>query len=890
MRALRSRSVVLAATLLAGGIAIVGGRSGIANAANGDVLISEIMFNPLSDLDGDEFIEINNSGAAAVDITGWCFTGVTFCFPVGSSLAPGAFAVISPDPARTALTYGVPTAGTYTGGLKNSGEALTLKDAANATIHTFSYLDVHPWPILPDGQGPSLEIISITAPRNSPWNWAASQSPTGSTPGAPNSVLRVGIPPTINSVTQTNLRPAPGEAVTVTADLIGQTGAPALLYRTNMGAYASIPMTNTGGTVWVATMPAQPAGTLLEYRVETQGVFNHSFPRSDDSWPTIGIWYARTVAAGIPVFEWFMTDADYLSMTTTFRFDTTDVTFPAAMVFENEVITGARVRVRGKNSRIDPKMSFKWELPQNHDLTAAARLVEPIDEFAMQSDMSDRTYARSMLAFSVYASAGVPRPQRFPMRVERNGQFQGLYGMMDTYDKTWRERFGVETGGSFYSADSSAWTATRPLNRRWEQKSGPEDPALTPLKTMVDAMLLTDQAQREAFVRANFDIPQLINYAALTSINNHIDSSSKNFYVFRSDATGRWTIVPWDLDHTWGNSCTCEVFSTFVTPAEPGDKANLMLKAILEVPDFNQMYFRRLRTLSDQLFAPGLLESWYDQSLVGSQPTGVLDKAKWGIGGTATSDRNNLVAAINLRRTTIFGDVRLPAAQTAGAPIVISEIFDGAAGTTAQYVELYNPSATVAVDVSGWTLSGGVTATLQPGSVILPGKTIVVVANDPAFKTAFPGPAFVAGRFAGSLPSIGTLTLNRNDNTLADTVTYGGAGWPIATLGQSLAVIDVATTNDVPTNWRVAAPTPGSVAPPPTTLVCTKTISGPNAILTFSGTRGTSWEQVRRAPNTWVATVTGLANYTVTNGAAGSYLVRVKGVGFAAPYQDIACV
>lgn len=825
-----------------------------------------------------------------VAIGGWCFSGVTFCFPLGTTIAPGQYLVISPDGARSHLVYGVNTVGVYTGSLKNSGELLALKDAANLDVHSFSFLDVHPWPVLPDGQGPSLEQISVTAPKSSPWNWAASQSPTGATAGAPNSVDRLGVPPTITSVTESTRRPVVGQAVVVTADITGQTGVPALLYRTNMGDFATVAMTNTGGTIWTATMPGQPAGTLLEYRVETPGIFAHSYPRTDDSWHTIGIWYARTLPAGIPAFEWFITEADYTSMTTTFRFDTTDVNFESAMIFDDEVITGARVRVRGKNSRTDPKLSFKWELPQNHNLTTAGRLVEPIDEFAMQSDMSDRTYARSMLAFSVYASAGVPRPQRFAMRVERNGQFQGLYGMMDTYDKTWRKRFGFETGGSYYSADSSAWTASRPLNRRWEQKSGPDDPALTPLATMVNAMLQTDLVQREAFVRANFDIPQIINYAALTSINNHIDSSSKNFYVFKSDATGRWTIVPWDLDHTWGNSCTCEVFSTFVTPAEPGDKANLMIKAILDVPEFKEMYFRRLRTLSDQLFAPGLLEGWYDQSLVGSQAVAVLDKAKWGIGGTTTSDRNNLVAAINLRRTTIFGDARLPAAQTAAPAVVISEVLTGTAGNTAQFIEFFNPSTTTAVDVSGWKLAGGATATLQPGSVIPAGRSIVAVADDLAFRAAYTGTAFVAGRYTGSLPAAGALTLTRVDNSVADIVDYGGAGWPIPAVNQSLQVINLTLSNDAGTNWFTAAATPGAVAPPvPTALVCVKTVSGVNAILTFSGLRGSSYEQLRKTPNTWVATVSALANYTVVHGSAGTYYVRVKGVGFATPYQDIAC-
>lgn len=327
-------------------------------------------------------------------MSGWCLSGVTFCFPAGSSIAAGRYVVLSPDAARTQATYGATTVGTYTGSLKNSGEPIALKDAAGATIHAFSYLDVHPWPIMADGQGPSLELIPPTADRGNPWNWAASQAASGTTIGAVNSVNRTGTPVQIASVTETTQRPAAGQAVTVTADVIGQATAPTISYRTNMGAFTTVLMTSAGGTLWTRTLPAQVAGTMLEYRIQTAGVFPNGYPRVDDSWHTIGIWYPRTVASGIPVFEWFIAPADYTSMITTYLFDDTDFTFESVMVFDDEVFTNARVRVRGKNSRNDPKISFKWELPQNHDLTTAGRLVEPIDEFAMQADWSDRTYAR----------------------------------------------------------------------------------------------------------------------------------------------------------------------------------------------------------------------------------------------------------------------------------------------------------------------------------------------------------------------------------------------------------------------------------------------------------------------------------------------------------------
>ena len=47
------------------------------------VVINEIMYHPASELDADEWIELYNNGAAAVDVSGWKFTsGVNFTFPV----------------------------------------------------------------------------------------------------------------------------------------------------------------------------------------------------------------------------------------------------------------------------------------------------------------------------------------------------------------------------------------------------------------------------------------------------------------------------------------------------------------------------------------------------------------------------------------------------------------------------------------------------------------------------------------------------------------------------------------------------------------------------------------------------------------------------------------
>lgn len=71
-------------------------------ASSGDVVINEIMYNPISGQDGDEFLELYNTTANPIDLSGWCFTnGINLCFGPGTSISanglnyvPGSASVV----------------------------------------------------------------------------------------------------------------------------------------------------------------------------------------------------------------------------------------------------------------------------------------------------------------------------------------------------------------------------------------------------------------------------------------------------------------------------------------------------------------------------------------------------------------------------------------------------------------------------------------------------------------------------------------------------------------------------------------------------------------------------------------------------------------------------
>ncbi len=73
------------------------------------LLITEIMYHPpdIGFTDGDqfEFLEIKNTGTVALGLEGLRFTGIGFVFPVGATMGPGQFYVLSPNGTAFASKY-----------------------------------------------------------------------------------------------------------------------------------------------------------------------------------------------------------------------------------------------------------------------------------------------------------------------------------------------------------------------------------------------------------------------------------------------------------------------------------------------------------------------------------------------------------------------------------------------------------------------------------------------------------------------------------------------------------------------------------------------------------------------------------------------------------------
>lgn len=170
-------------------------------AAAGNLVISEIQYHPAGD-PVEEYLELMNIGALPVALDGAAFTaGISFAFSNGSirTLAPGQRLLIAASRTVFEAAYGSgkPITGEFAAAsrLSNSGDRLTLVDAAGAVIADFSYDDTFPWPVEADGTGRSLTLIRPESDPDPglPSNWRPSRAPNGS-PGESDSLDRAGFP------------------------------------------------------------------------------------------------------------------------------------------------------------------------------------------------------------------------------------------------------------------------------------------------------------------------------------------------------------------------------------------------------------------------------------------------------------------------------------------------------------------------------------------------------------------------------------------------------------------------------------------------------------------------------------------------------------------------
>ena len=883
----------------------------VSATGTGPVIISEILADNvtgISDEDGSrgDWIELTNTTAAAVPMAGWWLSDsagniTKWSFPAVFIPAGGRLLVWASGKDRRA-----PTEPLHTNfSLSKSGEYLGLHRPDPVTglpVCADEYAPAYPVQVsdvsygrLPGQTAPSPAVY-FSPPSPGAANVATATGPllleaSPSDPDVPRPLGTAASPPLTLSVRALRSE-FPVAAVRLYRRSMWSAESAAITMLDN----GVVPDLVAGDSIFTAAIPTSTvvAGQMLRWRMEAQDSAGRisklpAYPSATNSpqyFGTVAL-NAATNTSQLPVFEWFVQNAGSSGPPSSAS--------RGSCYYLGRFYDNCGQSAHGQSTAGFAKKSYDIDFNSGHRFTWKEG--EPaVKDVNLLTNYADKTKARNTMSHEVAKMTGTPYCWCLPVRVQVNGNFHGVMDLMEDMDDLMLERNGLDPQGAFYYMDNdlSSTAAASKVTRKDEDMSDLQS-LITGLNP---ALPLT---ARRTFAYDNLNIAATVNYLVTRQFNSDRDHAHKNYYVYRdTNGSREWRPVIWDVDLSWGHNWneSEEYFDDDLisnNALNAHKPSNRLYNIVLESPELQEMWVRRMRTLMDTIMQPpgtvnGLLETRMRQIAATIDPDpavstwtdGDLDAVKWGFDRLFAKNRpweevkrvapdNGIGGYFTPRRTFLFnqsasrpllfsqqaGNAGVPipnSPQSAGTGSVVVDSLDfypPGNSQDAEYLILRNTTAQ-AIDVSGWQLSGAVEHAMEGGTVIPSGpgtaasgyKGLLHIAkNAAAFRSRTTGPRggemrFVQGGYDGQFSARGeTIELRDAAGQLITGYTYTGAP---TVLQQALRISEI--------DYHPAEPTPAETAALPGVrsedfefLELLNTSAAPLTLTGSTFTRGVEW-------------------------------------------------
>lgn len=630
------------------------------------------------------------------------------------------------------------------------------------------------------------------------------------TPDAPNAA-RIDLGPVITDIEFTPDAPGTGAAMVITAKVEQSifpvdTGSVRLHHRRMFDAEVVTVMADNGlgadaeagDGVFTAVITAPSVGEMIRWYLtaeDTEGTLSRA-PRFADQLDSAE--YFGTVVADpnasddLPVMYWFVEDEAAAATRAGTR---------ASLYYLGEFYDNIQVDLHGQSTASAPflKKSYDFDANKGQKFKIAEGLGRHSD-FNLLTNYADQTKVRHPIAYGSFAESGGAHHLAFPVSVHRNGEFYALYDFVEQGDSEYLERLGYDPDGALYKVNNnlenpdSTVVNVEKKTRQYEDRSD--------LQEVVDADDLTGFAATQ-WDYDNLDTASLVNYLAVQAVIANGDFGHKNQYLYRdSNETLQWQFLPWDTDLSFGHRWRAEVSPPYFdnvlhTNISIFNGFNDIIQRQYQESNFREMYFRRIRTLSDHFYgamnqptSAGWVYQQFDQQRNLVADEAIADMVEWGIHPNFTHTPDQAIDQIlnefiPLRRSYLSGLSFIPDSQAGSVDVGFNALaFQAGEGPESEEYFVLQNNENTAVDISGWSVSGSLTHVFKAGTVIPAGESLYVVSDVQGFLNRSTGPRggqalIIQGNYDGELSSAGgVLTLANASQVAVDQLNYSGVSLP----------------------------------------------------------------------------------------------------------------
>jgi spore coat protein CotH len=235
--------------------------------------------------------------------------------------------------------------------------------------------------------------------------------------------------------------------------------------------------------------------------------------------------------------------------------------YAANLTVDGVAVRQVGIRSRGEGSRSEEKPGLKVEF----DKYVPAQEYYGYKSLVIDNLTQDASMLRERLSFLVFEAMGIAAPRNAHARLSVNGQYWGLFALVEPVSKPFLDARLAEKSGTLFDyewrfnydfswlgADPAAYV---PLPFEPETNQDRSDVAaglvafVRAINESPDGSFVTAMAER-------IDVDRFLTYVA---VENAIaegdgivgDFALNNFYLYEYGAKNRFVFIPWDKDSTF---------------------------------------------------------------------------------------------------------------------------------------------------------------------------------------------------------------------------------------------------------------------------------------------------------------------------------------------------
>ena len=272
------------------------------------------------------------------------------------------------------------------------------------------------------------------------------------------------------------------------------------------------------------------------------------------------------------------------------------------------------IRSRGVASRSSSKLALRVDFNR----FASGQDFLGLKSLVLDNLWQDGSMLHEALSMAFFARMGQAAPRTSFARLYINNEYQGLYAIVESVDKSFLTRTTGENEGYLFSYQlqqqpfyGEAFEDLEQYKTRFEPQTH-EREADSTLYSPIQALFREVNEPLDAVwrdrVERYIDLPQFVTQVAIESFLAESDgligvTGMNNFYLYRPGGSDKHRFFPWDKDSAF-------LFAEFGIQERFED--NVLLRQALHYDDLRDLFFETLRRACDLASE----ENWLDNEIV----------------------------------------------------------------------------------------------------------------------------------------------------------------------------------------------------------------------------------------------------------------------------------